>query len=292
MTRTKRLGFTLVELLVAIAILGILAAITFPVFRAAVDAAKRTVCINNYSQIGKALLLYQGDYDDRVPPVNYKDVDFSNPGDDRTWVQTLLPYAGDFRLFRCPADTGREREVPISSGPPGSVWQDYYRASLRSNLGYNYLYFSPLVRLMNGEWHAFPIASSEIANKGTTIVFIDSLWDRSSSGVPYGGGSWVVVPPCRYKEGGVGGRTDTFHLPEGTQYFFGFNPEGWQPQSTQSALVYGGAWPWHRKRFNLLYADGRAATVQLADLTKGCNVDRDWLGLIRSPADYPWDLDE
>ena len=190
--KTKRLGFTLAELLVAIAILGILAAITFPVFRAAVDAAKRTVCINNYSQIGKALLLYQGDYDDRVPPVNYKDVDFTNPGDDRTWVQTLLPYAGDFRLFRCPADTGRGRDVPISSGPPGSVWQDYYRASLRSNLGYNYLYFSPLVRLTNGEWHAFPIESSAVADKGRTIVFIDSLWDRTNSGVPFGGGSWVV----------------------------------------------------------------------------------------------------
>jgi prepilin-type processing-associated H-X9-DG protein len=146
--------------------------------------------------------------------------------------------------------------------------------------------------LTNGEWHAFPISSAEVADKGRTIIFIDSLWDRSSSGVPYGGGSWVVVPPCRYKEGGAGGRTDTFHLPAGTEYFFGFNPEGWQPQSAQSGLVYGGAWPWHRKRFNLLYADGRAATVQLTDLVKGCNVDRDWLGLIRSSSDYPWDLDE
>lgn len=292
MVSKRRLGFTLMELLVAMAILSVLAALLFPVFRAATEAAKRTACINNYSQIGKALLLYESDYDEYVPPVNYRNVTLTNPGDDRTWVQTLLPYAGDFRLFRCPADTGRGGESLTNEAPPNGTWRDYYVASLHSNLGYNYLYLSPLVELAGGEWRSFPVRSSSIPRTSSTIVFIDSLWDRTSAGVPYGGGSWVVVPPCRYKSAGGSQGEDTFHLPEGTASYFGFSPEGWQPASSNSVLVYGGAWPWHKNRFNLLYADGRAATVGFRDLVKGCNFDQRWRGLIESTEEYPWDLDQ
>ena len=43
----RRQGFTLIELLVVIAIIAILAAILFPVFAAARNSARRTVCISS-----------------------------------------------------------------------------------------------------------------------------------------------------------------------------------------------------------------------------------------------------
>ena len=68
-----RAGFTLVEILVVIAIIGILAAILFPVFRSAREAAKRTSCASNMKQLGLAFQQYTKDYGDRYPyPGNYQ----------------------------------------------------------------------------------------------------------------------------------------------------------------------------------------------------------------------------
>ena len=69
----RRAGFTLVEILVVIAIIGILAAILFPVFRNAREAAKRTSCASNLKQLGLAFQQYTKDYGDRYPyPGNYQ----------------------------------------------------------------------------------------------------------------------------------------------------------------------------------------------------------------------------
>jgi len=56
-------AFTLIELLVVIAIIAILAAILFPVFAQAKLAAKQTVCMSNFRQIGIAMLMYISDND-------------------------------------------------------------------------------------------------------------------------------------------------------------------------------------------------------------------------------------
>lgn len=60
-------GFTLIELLVVIAIIAILAAILIPVFASAKVAAKRTQSVSNLKQLGTAVQMYLGDYDDRYP---------------------------------------------------------------------------------------------------------------------------------------------------------------------------------------------------------------------------------
>ena len=62
-----RRGFTLIELLVVIAIIAILAAILFPVFAQAREAARKTSCTSNMKQVGLAMLMYTGDYDDTLP---------------------------------------------------------------------------------------------------------------------------------------------------------------------------------------------------------------------------------
>jgi len=59
-------AFTLIELLVVIAIIAILAAILFPVFAQAKLAAKKTAGLSNAKNLGLALQIYQGDYDDNL----------------------------------------------------------------------------------------------------------------------------------------------------------------------------------------------------------------------------------
>ena len=68
-TRLLR-AFTLIELLVVIAIIAILAAMLLPALASAREKARRSACMNNLNQMGKALQSYCGDYSEYFPCIS------------------------------------------------------------------------------------------------------------------------------------------------------------------------------------------------------------------------------
>jgi len=65
--KTTTGSFTLIELLVVIAIIAILAAILVPALQQAQEAARKTSCANNLSELGKVTGFYLADFDDIFP---------------------------------------------------------------------------------------------------------------------------------------------------------------------------------------------------------------------------------
>lgn len=100
-------GFTLLEVLVVIAIVAILAASLFPVLAHAKGKARRTACINNLHQINLGIHLFADDANDTMPGART-----NSAADPFTVYKKLMKrYVGmegtseRSAIFACPADT-------------------------------------------------------------------------------------------------------------------------------------------------------------------------------------------
>nr|MDQ2733377.1 type II secretion system GspH family protein [Armatimonadota bacterium] len=119
-------GFTLVEILVVIAVIGLLAAILLPVFSQAREKARSSACLSNQKQIGTAVQIYTQDWDDRI----FFYASTTRPSTSRTgaviaaadknaerWWNVLMPYLKAPNVFSCPGDS-----LPtMSSDPIGNL---------------------------------------------------------------------------------------------------------------------------------------------------------------------------
>ena len=93
----RNCSFTIIELLVVVAIIGTLAGLVLPTLSLAREKGRRTACANNLRQIGIMIAQYAGDSTYSLVP--YKTNDWSNHS-----FSNLQSYVATPALFHCPSD--------------------------------------------------------------------------------------------------------------------------------------------------------------------------------------------
>ena len=111
-TSTKPQAFTLVEMLIVVAIIALLMGILVPALGKARDTAKSVVCKSNLKQLATAFRTYAEDYRGFAPDEITSMV----------WNIVLLPYADDVNVFVCPADIDKDDAIGFTS----YSWRDSF----------------------------------------------------------------------------------------------------------------------------------------------------------------------
>src|ERR1035438_9784635 len=101
-----RLGFTLVGLLIIIAVIAILAAMLLPALASAKRKSKRINCVNNLKQDGLAFRLWEGDNGDKYPMAvsTNKNGTMEYAGDVFRHFQVMSNELNTPKIQICPAD--------------------------------------------------------------------------------------------------------------------------------------------------------------------------------------------
>ena len=104
-SKSEKRGFTLVELLVVIAVIAILAGMLLPALARAKDKAWASKCLSNFKQIGIATVMYSNDYNDSLPMSAHQGASF---------VGVLKPYLSGTNMWRCPRDLNKTRNYSLA----------------------------------------------------------------------------------------------------------------------------------------------------------------------------------
>ncbi len=161
-----RRAFTLVELLVVIAVIGILVALLLPAVQAAREAARRIECSNHLKQIGLGLHNYH-DIHRQLPAGWVANPRTEEPG--WGWAAQLLPFleqsglddgindrlpVGDpanqaarqtaLSFYRCPSDAKSDRYVTLVDESTGASMFDVARANYVGVFGTEEIEATPL----------------------------------------------------------------------------------------------------------------------------------------------------
>lgn len=130
----EKTAFTLMELLIVIAIIGILMSLLFPAANSAIDAAKKAQAKNDVVQIATAVVAYETEYG-KLPATNASAQDVSG-----AWLQAL---GGSNASSLNPRqivfiELPNAKGNPPKKGVSGETWYDPWGATYRIAFDDNY----------------------------------------------------------------------------------------------------------------------------------------------------------
>jgi len=241
-------AFTLVELLITIAIIAILAALLLAVLSSAKLKAHQLQCLNNLRQLGTIGFIYGND-NNKHP--SHDDPNFPGGG---AWMGTLNVVAQKKGIGVCPSAPLRD-PVPDAGNGQGTAdkawvrWTADERTKLFGSYGFNsWLYTQPASR-PPGTWpHSF---NGNIPQPANTPVFADENWVDAPP--------WENEPPFHdlYNGSPLNMRSD------GIGRFTISRHGGVRPASAPRRLTNGAKLP---GAINVSFADGHSKVVPLEQL--------------------------
>jgi prepilin-type N-terminal cleavage/methylation domain-containing protein/prepilin-type processing-associated H-X9-DG protein len=102
MNRSADRAFTLIEMIVVMAVIAILAAFAYPVYQRSVASGRAAACLSNLRQLSAGLNAYLNENDMKMPTLQ---IGRDNLSQDVPVIDnTLDKYIPDKRVFACPAD--------------------------------------------------------------------------------------------------------------------------------------------------------------------------------------------
>jgi prepilin-type processing-associated H-X9-DG protein len=192
------------ELLVVMAIIGILAAMLLPALSAAKERAHRFNCLNNQRQLGLAWEMYASESHDKMPLNDWALIGSISRSPSNSWVVgnavldadpatitsgTLFPYVRNVDVYRCPSDRSLIQ---------GTITNKLRSFSLSCYLG------GPTTDTDN--WDVHPLSrTSQIRNASGTLTFIDENDTTIDDGhfLYPKINNWYNLPSWRHQHGTV-----------------------------------------------------------------------------------------
>jgi type II secretory pathway pseudopilin PulG len=259
----------LVELLVVITIIGILIALLLPAVQAAREAARRTQCLNNLTQLGIALANYESAHGVLPPGTIDKQGPIHNKpeGYQMSWLVQLLPYIEEgntfnhidfsvgvydpknasaraigISLFICPS-TGMWRNGPegLFSAPKPGTW------ILSSYAACHHDVEAPIdVKNMGVMYLNSHIGQKDVTDGTSHTIYVgEKLGDEQDLG-------WMSGTRATLRNTGT---------PPGRASSRINVRDGGPPQPPASDLTVGGFESDHSSCCNFLFGDGRVTTI-------------------------------
>jgi len=111
-SRKDRRGFTLIELLVVIAIIAILIGLLLPAVQKVREAANKTASLANLNQLGKAIHMYNNDYD-KMPSNGTSGNGTAILPRTGSWCFQLLPYVEQQAFYNASAPAAQTSCIPV-----------------------------------------------------------------------------------------------------------------------------------------------------------------------------------